>query len=284
MEPLPPLSSHLRVPLRFAACCHAGHCRGHVHGRGWSDRTSGCSWVLLGVGVPAGLSVGRSLGWPQLPSPAWCCSFKAGLGSLAGPWPPQAKLPSVATGLATLLSMPPGISPASSLGPRSVWGGDRTSLAVSGRNGSDRGCGRVKLTWHMRLELSPKPPGTKPPPGWGPSNMEAGLPRWKAASHPPSPRGPGPSCFIHCPAWHRHQGQQEAALRIAISHVGPHFPGPTLAGPSPGPMPGPLEGGPGRRGLALAILQHHQVWPTPGAPGLPLGGGPSGRSMLRTFC
>lgn len=163
LEPLPPPSSHLRVPLRFAACCHTGHCRGHVHGTGWSDRTSGCSWVLLGVGVPAGLSVGRSLGWPELPSPAWCCSFKAGLGSLAGPWPPQAKLPSVATGLATLLSMPPGISPASSLGPQSVWGGDRTSLAVSGRNGSDRGCGRVKLTWHMRLELSPKPPGTKPP-------------------------------------------------------------------------------------------------------------------------
>lgn len=77
---------------------------------------------------------------------------------------------------------------------------------------------------------------------------------WKQGCHPPSPRGPGPNCFIHCQAWRQYQGQQAAALRAAISHVGPHFPGPTLAGPSPGPM---------RRGLALAILQHGQVPPLP---------------------
>lgn len=165
------------MSLRFAACCHTGPCRGHISGRGQSDRNSGCSWALLGVGVPAGLC-GKEPGWQDLPSPAWCCSFKAGLGSLAGPWPPQAKLPSVATGLATLLSTPPGISPLSSLCPQSVWGGDRTSLAASGRNGSDRSCGgaRVKLAWHMRLELS-APGDQAPPPGWGPSNMEAGLPQ-----------------------------------------------------------------------------------------------------------
>lgn len=237
----------------------------------------------LGAADPAGLC-GKEPGWQELPSPTWCCSFEAGLGSLAGPLPPQAKLPSVGTGLATLLSVPPGISPPSSLCPQPVWGGDRAALAASGRNPSDRGCGegRVGLAYETRAVPESCPRGAGGP---SPSRVGARA-AWGQGCHSrgpphtlPTPVVPAPAPLPGLALGSRTAG---SGLRTAISHIGRHFPGWVLARPSAGPVPGPPEGGPGRPGLAPAILRHGQVG-TPRAPGLPLGGAHLGRSVVRTF-
>ncbi|XP_032249987.1 basic proline-rich protein-like [Phoca vitulina] len=236
---------------------HTGHCRGHVSGRGRSGRTSGCSWALLGVGGPAGLFWGKEPGLAGAALPHLVLLLQGGPGSLAGPWPPRAKLPSVATGLATSLSTPPGISPPSSLCPQPVWGGARATLAASGRNPSDRGCGEGRAGLAYEARAVPEALGGPAAPGWGPelhgsraAPVEGRLPPSQARWSRPQSLNPPPDVV---------STSRTAGSRTAISRIGPHFPGQTLAGPSAGPTPGPLEGGPGRPGLAPATLQHGQV-------------------------
>lgn len=99
---------------------------------------------------PAGLSAGGSLGWQALPSPTWCHSTKAGLGSLACPH-------SLRPSFLLCCSCPTGsdrlgdfalnwlASPLRCPSAHSQYGEGTEPLAASDRNHSDRGSGEGRV-------------------------------------------------------------------------------------------------------------------------------------------
>ncbi|KAF6081794.1 hypothetical protein HJG60_008813 [Phyllostomus discolor] len=140
----------------------------------WSGRTCGCCRVLAGVGGPAGLSAGRSLGW-QSPLPHAVRSTEAGPASWqASAGPGQASscrvpAPLASTGLAA--SLPAGWHlPSLVLPPHSPYGEGTGPLAASGRSHGDRGeswpgtWGRVPWA-QSRVVGPPRPLGMGAGPG-----------------------------------------------------------------------------------------------------------------------
>lgn len=228
--------------------------------------------------------MGRSLGWQELPSPTWCCSFKAGLAVWQVPGRLRPSFLLLATGLATSLSTLPGISPPSSLCPQPVWGGDRATLAASGRNRSDRGCGEGRIGLAYEARAVPEAPVGQAPPRWGPrAPWEQGCHSGGLPRSPPSPVVPAPAASstarlgVGIKGGRRRPSEQPLAPSVLAFRVR-HWLDPPQA-----PTPGPPGRQPWEAWSGPAIPQHARVGPTPGAPGLPLGGGPLGRPALRTF-